>query len=32
MATDLEDEPRAMAERVLTQGGWTGGKHVDKHG
>ncbi len=28
MATDLEDEPRAMGERVLTQGGWTGGKHV----
>lgn len=28
MATDLEDSPRAMGERVLTQGGWTGGKHV----
>ena len=28
MATDLEDEPRKMAERVLTKGGWTGGKHV----
>ena len=28
MATDLEDEPRAMGDRVLTQGGWTGGKHV----
>ena len=28
MATDLETEPRDMAERVLTQGGWTGGKHV----
>jgi uncharacterized peroxidase-related enzyme len=28
METDLEDEPREMAERVLTQGGWTGGKHV----
>jgi len=28
MATDLEEEPKAMAERVLTQGGWTGGKHV----
>jgi uncharacterized peroxidase-related enzyme len=28
MATDLEDSPRRMGERVLTQGGWTGGKHV----
>ena len=28
MATDLEDSPRAMGERVLSQGGWTGGKHV----
>jgi len=28
MATDLEEAPRAMAERVLTSGGWTGGKHV----
>ena len=28
MATDLEDSPRAMGERVLKQGGWTGGKHV----
>ena len=28
MATDLEDPPRALGERVLTQGGWTGGKHV----
>jgi len=28
MATDLEDAPRAMAERVLAKGGWTGGKHV----
>ena len=28
MATDLEDSPRAMGERVLAQGGWTGGKHV----
>jgi alkylhydroperoxidase family enzyme len=28
MATDLEDAPRRMGERVLRQGGWTGGKHV----
>jgi len=28
MATELEDSPRAMGERVLTQGGWTGGRHV----
>ena len=28
MATDLEDGPRQMGERVLSQGGWTGGKHV----
>jgi len=28
MATDLEDAPRQMAERVLVKGGWTGGKHV----
>jgi alkylhydroperoxidase family enzyme len=28
MATDLEDAPRAMGERVLARGGWTGGKHV----
>jgi alkylhydroperoxidase family enzyme len=28
MATDLEDSPRAMGERLLAQGGWTGGKHV----
>jgi len=27
MATDLEDPPRAMGERVLARGGWTGGKH-----
>jgi alkylhydroperoxidase family enzyme len=29
MATDLEDAPRRMGERVLRQGGWTGGKHVE---
>jgi len=28
MATDLEASPRAMGDRVLAQGGWTGGKHV----
>ncbi len=28
MATDLEDSPKDMGERVLAQGGWTGGKHV----
>jgi alkylhydroperoxidase family enzyme len=28
MATDLEDAPRAMGERVLAKGGWTGGKHA----
>jgi alkylhydroperoxidase family enzyme len=28
MATDLEDSPREMGEKVLTKGGWTGGKHV----
>ncbi|NNJ64676.1 MAG: carboxymuconolactone decarboxylase family protein [Xanthomonadales bacterium] len=28
MATDLEDPPRRMGERVLAEGGWTGGKHV----
>jgi alkylhydroperoxidase family enzyme len=27
MATDLEAAPRAMGERVLARGGWTGGKH-----
>ncbi len=28
MATDLEASPAAMGERVLTKGGWDGGKHV----
>ncbi len=32
MATDLEDAPRDMGERVLSQGGWTGGKHVRNEG
>lgn len=27
MATDLEESPAAMGERVLARGGWTGGKH-----
>ena len=28
MATDLEESPRNMGEKLLAQGGWTGGKHV----
>jgi len=28
MATDLEEAPRKMGERVLASGGWTGSKHV----
>ena len=28
MATDLEESPRSMGEKVLAQGGWTGGKHI----
>ena len=28
MATDLDDAPREMGERVLARGGWTGGKHL----
>jgi alkylhydroperoxidase family enzyme len=28
MATDLEEAPRRMGERVLARGGWSGGKHV----
>lgn len=28
MATALEAAPKAMGERVLKRGGWTGGKHV----
>lgn len=27
MATELEDSPREMGQRVLASGGWTGGKH-----
>ena len=32
MATELEDAPRDMGERVLSRGGWTGGKHVKGDG
>ncbi len=28
MATDLEDVPRELGEKRLSEGGWTGGKHV----
>lgn len=28
MATDLEASPAAMGKRVLTKGGWDGGKHL----
>jgi uncharacterized peroxidase-related enzyme len=28
MATDLEDVPKALGERLLKTGGWTGGKHL----
>ncbi len=28
MATDLETSPAQMGERVLSQGGWNGGKHL----
>ncbi len=27
MATDLEEAPRRLGQRLLSQGGWTGGKH-----
>lgn len=27
LATDLEESPAAMGERVLARGGWTGGRH-----
>jgi alkylhydroperoxidase family enzyme len=30
MATDLEEAPRDMGDKVLARGGWTGGKHVQK--
>ena len=30
MATELEASPRAMGERVLARGGWTGGRHVEE--
>ncbi len=28
MATDLEQSPTQMGQRVLTEGGWNGGKHI----
>lgn len=28
LATDLEDEPRKLGERLLGEGGWDGGKHL----
>lgn len=28
MATDLESAPKALGDKVLKPGGWTGGKHV----
>lgn len=31
MATDLENSPREMGERVLSPGGWTGGKHLPEN-
>ena len=30
MATDLEETPKALGERLLKTGGWTGGKHLQK--
>jgi uncharacterized peroxidase-related enzyme len=27
MATEIEDEPRALGERLLARGGWTGRRH-----
>lgn len=27
LATELEDEPRALGERLLARGGWTGSRH-----
>jgi uncharacterized peroxidase-related enzyme len=27
-ATDLEEAPKALGDRILAPGGWTGGKHV----
>lgn len=28
MATELEDAPKKLGKEVLSQGGWTGGKHL----
>jgi uncharacterized peroxidase-related enzyme len=30
MATDLEAAPKALGDRLLRRGGWTGGKHVEE--
>jgi uncharacterized peroxidase-related enzyme len=30
MATELESNPKALGERILAKGGWTGGRHVDQ--
>ncbi|GJM10936.1 MAG: fusion protein [Lysobacteraceae bacterium] len=29
MATELEDAPKALGNKVLASGGWTGGKHTE---
>lgn len=29
MATELEEAPKELGEKVLGEGGWTGGKHVE---
>ena len=29
MATELEDAPKALGNKVLASGGWTGGKHAE---
>ncbi|MCW8109234.1 carboxymuconolactone decarboxylase family protein [Alteromonas ponticola] len=28
MATDLEEPPKALGDKILKKGGWTGGKHT----
>ena len=30
MATDLESAPASLGQRVLSKGGWTGGKHISR--
>ncbi len=32
MATDLEEAPKELGDRLLARGGWTGGKHVKSNG